>query len=91
MNALATCTAVGMLLLSSAARADYFQVFGSHGYIALSRIEVEGRVYYTDGYGRIELRLPAGDHSGQITMHGATSNIAFHVDGTDRLKPLRVP
>jgi hypothetical protein len=93
MKALPACIALGLMLSSPAAHADYFQLFDASGrnYLELARVQIEGRVLFTDRYGRLQLTLPRGEHSARVTVGGAQQTVVFRVDGDDRLKTLRVP
>ena len=93
MKALYAGVALCLLFPSPGARADYFQLFDRSGqnYVELARVQVEGRVLFTDRYGRIQLTLPRGEHSAQVTVGGAQKVVVFRLDGDDRLKTVRLP
>jgi hypothetical protein len=93
MKTLAIGLAFGLLITAHDAHADYFQLFDRNGerYLDLARVEVEGRVVYTDHYGRIELNLTPGRHTGRVNVGSSRNMVEFQLDGSDRLKKVRVP
>ncbi len=78
---------------ATAARADYVQLFDrdGRGYVPLARVEVAGRSWLSDRYGRVELNLPAGWYAARVTVNGTTRSVVFTLDGSRTMKAVRLP
>jgi len=82
------------MLFGSTAFADFFQLIDRSGgsYIAHAKVLISGQTqtYYTDAYGRINISLPNGSYSAQVTYKNMTKPVTLIVDGSTQLKILAV-
>lgn len=87
--------AVGIVVwcvAGGSAHADQFQLMDQRAgaFIRYIKVTVDGRAYYTDSLGRVEINLRPGTYPAEISYKGGIRSFDIVIDGRRRLKRITI-